>query len=60
MIAVDTNVLVRFLTQDDEAQAKAASDFMACLNASNPGFICREVMVELAWVLTAFGLVYCV
>jgi predicted nucleic-acid-binding protein len=56
VIAIDTNVLVRFLTQDDEAQAKAASNFMAGLNVSNPGFICREVMVELIWVLErAYG-----
>jgi len=51
MIAIDTNVLVRFLTQDDAVQAKAASNFMAGLNVANPGFICREVMVELVWVL---------
>lgn len=56
MIAIDTNVLVRFLMQDDAAQAKAASTFMAGLNVSNPGFICREVMVELVWVLErAYG-----
>jgi len=56
MIAIDTNVLVRFLTQDDEAQAKAASSFMAGLNVANPGYICREVMVELVWVLErAYG-----
>ncbi len=56
MIAIDTNVLVRFLTQDDAVQAKAASNFMAGLNVSNPGFICREVMVELVWVLErAYG-----
>ena len=56
MIAIDTNVLVRFLTQDDESQAKAASNFMAGLNINNPGFICREVMVELVWVLErAYG-----
>jgi predicted nucleic-acid-binding protein len=56
MIAIDTNVLVRFLTQDDQAQAKAASTFMAGLNVSDPGFICREVMVELVWVLErAYG-----
>ena len=56
MIAIDTNVLVRFLTQDDETQAKAACNFMAGLKVSNPGFICREVMVELVWVLErAYG-----
>lgn len=56
MIAIDTNVLVRFLTQDDATQARAASSFMAGLNATNPGYICREVMVELVWVLErAYG-----
>ena len=56
MIAIDTNVLVRFLTQDDEIQARAAENFMAGLNVANPGFICREVMVELVWVLErAYG-----
>jgi predicted nucleic-acid-binding protein len=56
MIAIDTNVLVRFLTQDDAKQARAASNFMAGLKASNPGFICREVIVELVWALErAYG-----
>ncbi len=51
MIAIDTNVLVRFLTQDDPGQARAATDFMNGLSESDPGFIAREVMVELVWVL---------
>ena len=56
MIAIDTNVLVRFLTQDDPAQAAAASDFMRSLSVEAPGFISREVMVELVWVLErAYG-----
>jgi predicted nucleic-acid-binding protein len=56
MIAIDTNVLVRFLTQDDAKQSAAATSFMRGLSESNPGFICREVMVELVWVLErAYG-----
>ncbi len=56
MIAIDTNVLVRFLTQDDAKQSAAATNFMSGLSEVNPGFICREVMVGLCWVLErAYG-----
>ncbi len=56
MIAIDTNVLVRFLTQDEPGQATAASAFMRSLTPAAPGFISREVMVELVWVLErAYG-----
>lgn len=57
MIALDTNVLVRFLTQDDPVQSRAATDLITGLTADAPGFVCREVMVELVWVLErAYGL----
>lgn len=56
MIALDTNVLVRFLTRDDVAQAKRAEHCMAQLSEEQPGFVAREVILELAWVLTrAYG-----
>ena len=51
MIALDTNVLVRFLTQDEPKQAQAAADLISGLTEDNPGFVCREVLVELVWVL---------
>ncbi len=51
MIALDTNVLVRFLVQDDPDQGRAADDLVAGLTETAPGFIPREVMVELVWVL---------
>lgn len=51
MTGLDTNVLVRFLVQDDIAQAKAAQDLMATFTEAEPGFICREVLIELVWVL---------
>lgn len=51
MTGIDTNVLVRFLVQDDIAQAKAAQDLIATFTEAAPGFICREVLIELVWVL---------
>lgn len=51
MIAIDTNVLVRFLTQDEPEQAAAANSVMRGLTSVGPGFVSREVMVELVWVL---------
>ena len=56
MIALDTNVLVRFLVRDDEEQASAANKLLTSLTAEAPGFVCREVVVELVWVLErAYG-----
>lgn len=51
MIGLDTNVLVRFLVQDDPEQARAASRLITALTEADPGFVCREVLVELVWVL---------
>lgn len=56
MIALDTNVLVRYLVCDDRQQAEAARTLLASLTAERPGFVCREVTVELVWVLErAYG-----
>ncbi|MGL5010496.1 MAG: PIN domain-containing protein [Paracoccaceae bacterium] len=51
MTGLDTNVLVRFLVQDDAVQAKVVLDLMATFTEAEPGFICREVLMELVWVL---------
>ncbi|MGR3432948.1 MULTISPECIES: PIN domain-containing protein [Roseobacteraceae] len=51
MIGLDTNVLARFLMQDDPAQGAAAEALMTDLTEATPGFVCREVLVELVWVL---------
>jgi predicted nucleic-acid-binding protein len=54
---LDTNVLVRFLVQDDPEQARAAQNLMATFTEAAPGFVCREVLVEIVWVLEcAYGL----
>ena len=51
MIALDTNVLVRYLVADDIRQAEAARVLLAGLTAERCGFVCREVTVELVGVL---------
>jgi predicted nucleic-acid-binding protein len=52
MIGIDTNVLVRYMVQDDARQAAAASRFVeATLSPAQPGFICGIVLCELVWVL---------
>ena len=52
MIAIDTNVVVRYLVRDDVPQAEAARALFASLSPDSPGYICREVAVELVWVLS--------
>lgn len=51
MIALDTNVLVRYLVQDDPVQAGLAAALIDGLSAEDPGHISREVLLELVWVL---------
>lgn len=52
MIGLDTNVLVRYLVQDDPAQsAKAAQVFEHRLTARNPVFISVVALAETVWVL---------
>jgi predicted nucleic-acid-binding protein len=51
MIGLDTNLVVRFLVQDDEAQAALASEVFASLSADHPGFIGSVVLTETSWVL---------
>lgn len=51
MIALDTNVLVRFLVQDDPLQAQSATDIVEQLTDDAPGLLSREVLIELVGVL---------
>ena len=53
MIAVDTNVLIRLLTDDDVKQAAAARS----LFARGPIWIAKTVLLETGWVLRSlYGL----
>ena len=57
MIGLDTNVLVRYLTQDDPEQAAAATRLVehACTREA-PGHVALVVLCELVWVLRkAYG-----
>jgi predicted nucleic-acid-binding protein len=58
MIGLDTNVVVRYLAQDDPIQsAKATQIFERRLTEQVPGFISLVTMVETVWVLdTVYGL----
>lgn len=57
MIAVDTNVLVRYFAQDHPTQSRAAGRFLEkTLSPDQPGFISVAVLLELNWVLqSAYG-----
>jgi predicted nucleic-acid-binding protein len=57
MIGIDTNVVVRYIVQDDAEQARAASNVIEkqCTE-EHPGFLSLVVLAELVWVLErAYG-----
>lgn len=51
MIGLDTNVLVRYVTQDDPVQSPKASELIESLTSVSPGFVSLVSVVELVWVL---------
>lgn len=52
MIALDTNVLVRYIVQDEPRQAAAASRLIESrCTADDPGLVATIVVCELGWVL---------
>ena len=51
MIGLDTNVLVRYATQDDPTQAAIAEQLVSQLTPQNPGFVSQIALVESVWVL---------
>ena len=58
MIGLDTNILVRYLAQDDPVQSPIATDVMEFrVTEEDPGFISVVAMAETVWVLErAYGL----
>lgn len=52
MIGIDTNILIRYLVQDDEQQASAATKILERVSDINPVFINNIVMCEMVWVLS--------
>ena len=52
MVGIDTNVLVRYLAQDEPKQSAVATRFIeGRLSAENPGFVSTITLCEIAWVL---------
>jgi predicted nucleic-acid-binding protein len=52
MIGLDTNILVRYLTQDDPIQAAQATRLIEYrLTEGEPGFVSIVAMAETVWVL---------
>ena len=52
MTGLDTNVLVRYLANDDPAQTPLAQNLINSFTSQEPGFISLVSLVETVWVLT--------
>jgi predicted nucleic-acid-binding protein len=57
MIGLDTNILVRYLTEDDPVQSAQATEIIEQqLSLTDPGFVSIVTMAEVVWVLDrAYG-----
>lgn len=53
MIGLDTNVLVRYIMQDDPKNSPKANKLIESLDGDNPGYITMVSVIELYWVLTS-------
>lgn len=51
MYAIDTNVLIRYVVEDDPEQAEKATEAIEQLTPEKQGFISCIVLCELNWVL---------
>lgn len=51
MIGLDTNVLARYIAQDDPAQSALATKLIESFTTDSPGFVSVVTLVELGWVL---------
>lgn len=52
MIGLDTNVLVRYVAQDDLKQSPQATRLIETLTSDSPGYVSLVSVVELVWVLS--------
>ena len=53
MIGLDTNVLVRYIMQDDPKQSPKATKIVESLEGAGSGYVTLVSIVELVWVLSA-------
>jgi predicted nucleic-acid-binding protein len=53
VIGLDTNVLVRYIMQDDVKQSPLATRLIESRSAESPGFVPIVSVVELVWVMSS-------
>ena len=53
MIGLDTNILLRYITNDDPEQGARAAQIVEALSEESPGYLNTVVLVEMTWVLKA-------
>jgi predicted nucleic-acid-binding protein len=51
VIGLDTNLVIRYVAQDDPEQSAKATQLMENLSSENPGFLPLVALVEIVWVL---------
>lgn len=51
MLGLDTNIVVRYIAQDDAIQSPKATQLIESLSNENLGFITLISIVELVWVM---------
>lgn len=51
MIGLDTNVVIRYVAQDEPVQAALAGRILEALSESSQGYLTAVTLVEIDWVL---------
>jgi predicted nucleic-acid-binding protein len=54
MIGVDSNVIIRYLVQDDALQSPLATRLLESFNPDTVGFVSVVALIETVWVLRSF------
>ena len=54
MIGLDSNVIVRYVAQDDPVQSAVATRLFESLSPEQPGFVSVIALIETVWVMRSF------
>jgi predicted nucleic-acid-binding protein len=54
MIGLDSNVVLRYVVQDDPVQSPVATRLIEGFDQDSPGFISAVTLMETVWVLQSF------
>ena len=54
MIGLDSNLLIRYVTQDDPVQSPMVTSLFDTLTPEEPGFVSLVALIETVWVLRSF------